>query len=483
MLPASFNIIPVKDKKPTVSWSKWITEAQTRQEKDAVASSASPGEVGVITGPVSGIFVLDIDGAEGEKAVENKYIPKTWEVKTPRGRHLYFRWTTELSGVPTTKAGVLEGVDVRGEGGYVVWYGWRIPPYMAPLAAVPKWLLDLLKQSARKAVITAGVPQVMSTIREGNRNASFASLAGSLRSRGYDEDAIYGLLEPKARELAFPLDELRSVCRSICRYPTNIQTPVEGSKAVSASDFLSNIVPVKWICKPFLAEQAIAFIGGLPESRKSWVLLDMAVECARGGGMWLGRFPIEGKRVLLIDQERSMSEVQRRLGAILAAKGLQPSDVDGSLFIRVGTSTRINLQPSYEALRNEIADIRPQIVLVDSLATFHTKEESNRAEIQEVMERFKQLRNEFGCSIAIIHHDTKFSHQSHKEGNEPSYLDMAGNVAIPAAAESCLSVVKHDTDSSFLHHTKCTQGIKSPPFLIRVRDVEPDGSKIVVEAF
>jgi hypothetical protein len=60
---------------------------------------------------------------------------------------------------------------------------------------------------------------------------------------------------------------------------------------------------------------------------------------------------------------------------------------------------------------------------------------------------------------------------------------MAGNIAIPAAAEFCMNVVKHDDESSFCHHTKSTQGPKYAPFLVKVRDLEPDRSQIAVEAY
>lgn len=481
MLPNHLNVMPVRDKKPLISWQRLIDTPQTTEEKAGVLENGAPHTIGIVTGPVSRIFVLDIDGAEGEKSIEGKHIPKTWTVKTPRGIHYYFRWSPEIDGRVTTKAGILPGVDVRGYGGYVVWYGWKVGPNVTPLAAIPQWLVALLPNK-HGGEVKHGVEAVISGIKEGNRNQSFASLAGGLRARGYSEEAIYNLLEPKAKEVQFPLEELRLVCRSISRYAPN--TPVTNDQqGQSIGTFLQQEEPVKWICKPFIAEQAIGIIGGLPESRKSWILVDLAIECARGGGLWLGKFPIAGKKVLLIDQERSKAEVQRRLKAIIAGKDLNVNDMASTLFVRSGTSTRIDLQPSFDALRKEIAEIRPDIILVDSFATFHTKEESNRMEIQQVMERIKQIRNEFNCAVIVIHHATKQSYQSHKDGGEPSYIDLAGNVAIPAAAEMCLSVVKHDDESSFVHHTKCTQGTKMAPFLVRVRDMDTDGSKIVVEAY
>lgn len=483
MLPNHLNVMPVREKKPLISWQRLIDTPQTMEEKAAILEHGAPHNIGIVTGPVSRIFVLDIDGPEGEKSIEGKHIPRTWTVKTPHGIHYYFRWTAELDNRVTTRAAILPGVDVRGYGGYVVWYGWQVPPNLAQLQAVPSWLLECLPLKEKGEVgAKPGVVGTLSAIKEGNRNQSFASLAGGLRAKGYSEEAIYNLLESKAKEVQFPLEELRLVCKSISRYTPNVQG-ANDQQGQSVESFLEHQEDVKWICKPFIAEQAIGIIGGLPESRKSWILVDLAIECARGGGLWLGKFPVEGKKVLLIDQERSKSEVQRRLKAVIVGKGLSAADLASTLFVRSGTSTKIDLQPSYDALRKEIAEIRPEIILVDSFATFHTKEESNRMEIQQVMERIKQIRNEFNCAVVVIHHSTKQSYQSHKDGGEPSYLDLAGNVAIPAAAELCLSVVKHDDESSFVHHTKCTQGTKMAPFLVRVRDAAADSSQIVVEAY
>ena len=54
--------------------------------------------VGIATGALSGIFVLDVDGNIGKaslKALEAEHgrLPKTVTVKTGNGRHLYFRCT------------------------------------------------------------------------------------------------------------------------------------------------------------------------------------------------------------------------------------------------------------------------------------------------------------------------------------------------------------------------------------------------------
>lgn len=95
--------------------------------------------IGVATG--NGLVVVDIDGPEGELSVADHPLPVTLEVRTGRGRHLWF------SGEGDNKQGVLDHVDVRGDRGYVLAppsrhisgavYTWRHPD--RPLAAAPSW--------------------------------------------------------------------------------------------------------------------------------------------------------------------------------------------------------------------------------------------------------------------------------------------------------------------------------------------------------
>jgi putative DNA primase/helicase len=78
--------------------------------------------IGIATGAVSGIVVIDIDGANGHATLQalvaqHGALPQTPIVKTARGWHLYFA-------IPAACAPILcstgNGLDVRGAGGYVV---------------------------------------------------------------------------------------------------------------------------------------------------------------------------------------------------------------------------------------------------------------------------------------------------------------------------------------------------------------------------
>src|SRR3954452_17087396 len=84
------------------------------------------------------LFVMDLDGPEGEESwralvTAHASPPATAEVKTANGRQLYF---TANSPINCSTKRIAPGIDVRGDGGYVV-----APPSVHPSGAVYRWLI------------------------------------------------------------------------------------------------------------------------------------------------------------------------------------------------------------------------------------------------------------------------------------------------------------------------------------------------------
>jgi RecA-family ATPase len=236
--------------------------------------------------------------------------------------------------------------------------------------------------------------------------------------------------------------------------------------------FLRDNIPVKWICNPICAEGALGFVAGLPEAYKTWVLIDLAIECARGGGLWLGLYPVSSAKVLFIDQERSKSESQRRLRSVMVGKHIEPKTLKDTLFIKCGTTIRLDLDESFNAFKRLLADMRPTLVLVDSFATFHQSDENDRMTIQKVMERVKELRQEFGCAIVFVDHENKSAYSDKDMGIAPSAGRMAGSVGKVAAAEFVLTVRRYDPETCVVYHTKSTMGERVKPFAVHVTDID-----------
>ena len=77
--------------------------------------------IGVPTGKTSKLFVIDVDPLGADWYAENSARLACGRVhKTPRGFHLLYR-TPDLE-IRNSAGQVARGIDVRGEGGYIVWW-------------------------------------------------------------------------------------------------------------------------------------------------------------------------------------------------------------------------------------------------------------------------------------------------------------------------------------------------------------------------
>jgi hypothetical protein len=109
-----------------------------------------PGPLlGVPTGQVTGLFVLDLDTTRHTAAAEwferhAPYLPETRQQTTRSGGlHLFFR---HVDGLRNSAGRIAQGVDTRAEGGaIIVWQpqAWLDRP--RALAAAPQWLLEMAK--------------------------------------------------------------------------------------------------------------------------------------------------------------------------------------------------------------------------------------------------------------------------------------------------------------------------------------------------
>ena len=221
---SGWNPIPVKEGSKAANLPKLAPYLERKATTEELGGWSWTG-VGVVTGPVSGVLVLDVDGPEGEAELQKHGHPITPMVRTPSGgMHLYFK---HPPGDVRTGIRVAPGLDVKARGGYVVAppsvgangkpYEWIVSPKEAEMAEVPGWLKELVE--APRAKGTAG--PVGEKIPSGNRNATLASMAGTMRRRGMDEEEIFAALSvanERRCEPALEAGEVRKIAGSVGRY-------------------------------------------------------------------------------------------------------------------------------------------------------------------------------------------------------------------------------------------------------------------------
>ena len=146
-----WSVIPLRpsSKTPLIDWKPYQQRQATEEEIRSWWSRWPSANVGFVTGTISGVIVLDIDGPEGEAEIEKRGgLPQTLISRTGKGRHAIFR---HPGGTISNSVRELPGLDLRGDGGYIVAppsihpsgmrYEWEVRPDDVSFADPPAWLL------------------------------------------------------------------------------------------------------------------------------------------------------------------------------------------------------------------------------------------------------------------------------------------------------------------------------------------------------
>lgn len=165
--------------------------------------------IAVATGEISGVWVLDVDGKDGEQDLEaliakHGALPETPVQKTANGKHYFWRYPIGIEIRNTGKlirhvpvdGGKAGGLEVRGNGGYVVIapsvhpdtgqaYEWLVRPSAVPFAVAPEWLIEFITSKPEKPDNSAKLPTI---------KPSFTSDAGTV-SRRWAEKLITECLD------------------------------------------------------------------------------------------------------------------------------------------------------------------------------------------------------------------------------------------------------------------------------------------------
>ena len=174
-----------------------VSDATTdRARVEAWWGGRPSASIGIATGAVSGLTVIDADAGEGKPGLinltrlcaERGGVPSTFAVNTGGGGlHLYFKYDSRLR----TGVNVLaEAIDVRNDGGYVIAppsnhmrgvYKWR--EERAEIAPLPEWMLNAPQEAAHAAARRRGRPRVHAPLPLARVEAMLARVDAEDRDR------------------------------------------------------------------------------------------------------------------------------------------------------------------------------------------------------------------------------------------------------------------------------------------------------------
>jgi hypothetical protein len=447
LLDSGLSIIPVKGKIPAVKWERYQHERATREEAESWFSDPAMG-VGVVTGAISNLVVLDID-VKGHAPISD---PATWvyahgltptlTVQTPSGGlHQYFthpgtpvpnaaRFTT-IGGLPC---------DIRGDGGFVVappsagyttlkhWRGMQ--PWVAPSTTPQVRPLESLDFSTAE--------DIFSPAPEGQRNHAAARVAGYLLKVS-DEAAAWVLLRQWNTKNLPPLSEyeLRHTFDSIAKREA-MKPRVDARSLMLNSPKSRTATDIEWLEGAAWAEKA----ENEPE-RHGDVLrsLPMTSEhrgCCKGDLITIAARPGTGKTSLVgnmfwevgeglaessffFSGDMSEAEIlQLMTKARLAKKYYGPEDWQESLQILRDSRMAILFSGHIATERVEyMLEHRPgtRYVVIDHFNKMTTRGDTRNADLTVIAKDLKAMAGYYGCTFIVLS-------QINRAGEHEEYLSL-----------------------------------------------------------
>ena len=455
--------------------------------------------VGIVTGsPSNGLVVIDFDGHKnGLDAIPALNLPDTFKVKTGSGEHWYFHSDED---VRNSQHKLAPGVDVRGEGGYVV-----APPSIhhtgnhyevinpVPVEELPDHIIRQLAQPVVLSPITTGNQDDDLIVRDdslmpgqviegqASRHEFLISAAGRLHNAGLTglelEIALKGINQQRCRPPK-PDIEVSKIAQWVSTKPSanplpaqvNDQTPTQqqqpptqpqpGSWAahtgkgssqleiISMGDVLNTLyAPQEPVLRSLYPGQW-GIVAAVSNLGKTTMLFNLCLSLACGRPF----LPItpdvsKPRRILYLDYEQRREDLQwnflRMIQVLTPAE--QVLAEENLQFVcppeMNGQPFIVSEPPAQKYLAELLKRERYDLCVIDTLgqATYLNDENSNSEIQKKVVTPFRRIANFSGCAILAIHHEGKGDNKS--EGEHSAQFRTRGASALVSGARWQLSMI------------------------------------------
>jgi len=226
---ACFDMVPVIARGKAPIEKAWTTRNHT-DKKEWLKWLSDGLNIGVKTGKISDIIVIDVDTPEVPEEAKHLLTDDTLVQKTNKGFHFFYKYDPDL---PKTRIQDLK-IDIETDGGQVVLTPSKVDDVtrtinfkdIKPMSAELKtWLQERIKQRPKQNLVLPSVSdtvpsQELEGVPEGGRHHTMMHLAGIFRKKFNREDTMFALDVMNKRMMNPPLtnQEFRAVINSVDTY-------------------------------------------------------------------------------------------------------------------------------------------------------------------------------------------------------------------------------------------------------------------------
>ncbi|MCI6140433.1 MULTISPECIES: bifunctional DNA primase/polymerase [Clostridium] len=438
-------VFPIKPKSKQPLTEHGLKDASKEPEQIESWWNRWPAaNIGIATGAVSGgLVVIDLDvdkdkGIDGrvtlrEWEAEHEKLPdSTWMAITGRGGYHYFYHDTSTV---RNRTGIYEGIDIRGDGGYIVappsvhpngnTYEWEQDPMLYPLAEANGAVFDFLVGPAVKEPepILFELPE---QIPDGQRTTAMVKLVCSQQAKGLSDEAIRAAVRAENEAKCVPPltdQELeKEVFPALTRYQkgtapytatynhkTRSFQPVikKGPVNLVSMDTVEEKEP-EWLVTDYIPKGQITVLAGDGGSGKTTIWCSIAAAVSSGGPCFLNQDNPFVKncapgRVLFFSSEDS---AEYTLKGRLRRSGAKLENV---LSLDLADERFPEIKFNAPLLEELIKEYRPELVIFDPLQSYVPPDiqMGQRNAMRACLNPLIGLGEKYGTTFIIIVHTNK----------------------------------------------------------------------------
>jgi hypothetical protein len=408
--------------------------------------------IGLATGPASGLLVLDVDGEQGKQSLadlESRYgpLPGTTRVTTGKGFHLYFKYPPGRT-LRNSQSKIAPGIDLRADGGYAVGpesvhisgtvYTASNPALQR--ATLPDAWVNLLESppapQASTTAIATGTVAGDQPIPRGSGEPGKFKLACRMIKAGDPRDVIMAAVVAMDRKAEHQLGDAecaRKVDEWIARYGRGESLAEESLERKPLITTLADVMValVVYLWEPFIAFGMLTLLSGDPGVGKSFVALAIAASLTLGK-LLDGRIVQPANVLYFASAENSLAHsIRPRFDALggdasrfFVLEGAVASEGDEK-GIRAITLADV---PTIE---KALIETKAKLVIIDPVQSFLGADtDMHRAnEVRPLLVNLARLAERYECAVLMLRHLSKGA------GGKGIYRGL-GSIDFVAAARS-----------------------------------------------
>lgn len=408
------------NKKPLyTNWQN--TEIRTQDQVEKAFSDPAVKLIGVLTGTVSGLIIIDIDPRNGGDAWYRDHFDLLDCRRNHRTRSDGYHLVYRMPDIPIRKSNskLAPGVDVLADGAQMIWW----PAHGGVVALddepgpLPVWLFNAIIALEKPAKANGNAPPHNGHVVEGGRNDHLTRRAGKLRHQGLTPAELSAALLVANQELCsppLPDAEVRGIAASVARYaPAHEDRRVELPKPRELSPlvWIADIFPVlsqAAVVKNVISAGSFVLIYGESNSGKTFFATDLCLHIA-GNQPWRGHI-VRGGLVVYIAAEGGHG-IRNRLAAYR-----QQAPWTQSVPFAVLPQTLDLLDPAadtqllIDAIKaaEVTAGVAVAVVVLDTLARVIPGGNENASEdMSGFIANVDRIRTQTGAATLTVHHAGK----------------------------------------------------------------------------